>query len=151
MVTQKDYSEELVRAARSVLVELIHLLGEYWDNIVLFGGWVPELLLGGEAVNPHIGSIDVDLALNHLKLKDEGYKSIKDLLTTRGYVQGKQPFIFHRRVMTGDNEISVQVDLLSGEYQGTSKSHRHQKIQGSLARKTRGCELRRSVARRCSM
>lgn len=76
MVTQKDYPEALVRAARSVLVELVHLLREYWENIVLVGGWVPELLLSTNK-SPHIGSIDVDLALNHLKLQDEGYKSIQ--------------------------------------------------------------------------
>ena len=137
MVTQRDYSEELVRAARSVLVEIIHLLGEYSENIVLVGGWVPDFLLSNE-VNPHIGSIDVDLALNHLKLRDEGYKSIQESLTGRGYVQGKQPFIFNRTVLIEGNEITVQVDLLSGEYQGTAKSHRHQKILGGLARKTRG-------------
>jgi len=140
MVTQRDYSGELVRAARSVLVELVHLLGEYWENIVLVGGWVPELLLSTNE-SPHIGSIDVDLALNHLKLQDEGYKSIQSLLIERGYIQGKQPFIFKRKLVVGGDEISVQVDLLSGEYQGTTKGHRHQRIQGGLARKTRGCDL----------
>ena len=140
MVTQKDYPETLVRAARSVLVELVHLLGEYWENIVLVGGWVPELLLSTNK-SPHIGSIDVDLALNHLNLQDEGYKSIQSLLIERGYVQGKQPFIFKRKLVVGGNEISVQVDMLSGEYQGTTKGHRHQRIQGGLARKTRGCDL----------
>jgi len=65
MVTQKDYTAEAVNAARSVLIELVHLLGEYWENIVLIGGWVPEILLSRNE-NPHVGSIDVDLALNHL-------------------------------------------------------------------------------------
>jgi len=95
MVTQKDYTAEAVNAARSVLIELVHLLGEYWENIVLIGGWVPEILLSRNE-NPHVGSIDVDLALNHLRLKEEGYKSIQDLLLSKGYEQGKQPFIFHR-------------------------------------------------------
>jgi len=140
MVTQRDYSEELVRAARSVLLEVIHLLGEYGESIVLVGGWVPDLLLASKE-SPHIGSIDIDLALNHLKLRDEGYKSIQELLIQGEYVQGKQPFIFNRTVMIEGNEITVQVDLLSGEYQGTGKSHRHQKTQGGLARKTRGCDL----------
>jgi hypothetical protein len=140
MVTQRDYSGELVSAARSVLVELMHLLGEYRENIVVVGGWVPDLLLSSKE-SPHIGSIDVDLALNHLKLSDEGYMSIQELLISRGYVQGKQPFIFNRTLKLEGNEITVQVDLLSGEYQGTGKSHRHQKIQGGLARKTRGCDL----------
>ena len=57
----------------------MHLLGEYWENIVIVGGWVPELLLGSKE-SPHIGSIDVDLALNHLKVREEGYKSIQELL-----------------------------------------------------------------------
>ncbi|MBC8417565.1 MAG: hypothetical protein H8E10_03105 [Desulfobacterales bacterium] len=140
MVTQRDYSAELVRAARSVLVELVHLLGEYWEDIVLVGGWVPELLLSSKESH-HIGSIDVDLALNHLKLRDEGYKSIQSLLLERGYIQGKQPFIFKRKLVVGGNEISVQVDFLSGEYQGTTKHHRHQRIHGGLARKTKGCDL----------
>jgi len=140
MVTQRDYSEELVKAARSVLLELMHLLGEYWEHIVLVGGWVPDILLN-RTDNPHIGSIDVDLALNHRKIRDKGYRSIQALLLGRGYIQGNQPFMFHRNVMIEGNEITVQVDLLSGEYQGTGKNHRHQKIQGGLARKARGCDL----------
>jgi hypothetical protein len=128
MVTKRDYSEDLVEATRSVLLELVHLLGEYWDHIVLIGGWVPELLMGSKEF-PHIGSIDVDLALNHLMLKDEGYKSIEKLLVDRGYLPGKSPSMFERKVAIGGSEITVQVDLLSGEYQGTGKSHRHQKIQ----------------------
>ncbi len=37
--------------------------------------------------------------------------------------------------------VTVQVDLLSGEYAGTGTSHRHQKVQNILARKVRGCDL----------
>lgn len=140
MVTQKDYSEELVKAAHSVLLELFHLLGEYREDIVLVGGWVPEFLFTADDTH-HVGSIDVDLALNHVKLKEQGYQSIKSLLAEKGYIQGEQPFIFHRKFMVDDNEMQVQVDLLSGEYEGTGKSHRHQKIQDGLARKARGCDL----------
>ncbi len=140
MVTQRDYSAELVKAARSVLLELFHLLGEYREHVVLVGGWVPEFLFSKHGTH-HVGSIDVDLALNHRKLKEEGYRSIQSLLFERGYIRGKQPFIFHRKAIVGGNEIDVQVDLLAGEYEGTGKSHRHQRIQGGLARKTRGCDL----------
>ena len=38
MVEARDYNEENVEAARSVLVELTHLLGEYRDHIVVIGG-----------------------------------------------------------------------------------------------------------------
>jgi hypothetical protein len=40
MITRRDYTAEGVEAARSVLVELVHLLGEYKDDIVLIDGWV---------------------------------------------------------------------------------------------------------------
>ncbi|MBE9582575.1 MAG: hypothetical protein IMF18_13300 [Proteobacteria bacterium] len=140
MVTQRDYTAEAVAAARSVLIELMHLLGAYREDIVLVGGWVPEILLGGKG-KPHIGSIDVDLALNHIKLKEAGYNTIHDLLLGRGYRQGQQPFIFYKKVSIAGNDVLVEVDLLAGEYEGAGKSHRHQKIQGGLARKARGCDL----------
>lgn len=140
MVTRRDYTAEGVEAARSVLIELVHLLGEYKDDIVLIGGWIPEVLLPHYS-GPHVGSMDVDIALNHLKIHEEGYKMIQDLLKSRGYRHGDQPFIFFRDVKVGDHEVKVQVDLLAGEYEGTSKGHRHQKIQGVQARKVRGCDL----------
>jgi hypothetical protein len=118
----------------------VHLLGEYKDDMVLIGGWIPEVLLPHQS-GPHVGSMDVDLALNHMKIRDEAYKMIQDLLKSRGYQQGEQPFIFFRNVRVGDHEVKVQVDLLAGEYEGTSKSHRHQKVQGVQARKVRGCDL----------
>lgn len=140
MVSRKDYTAQAVEAARSVLVELVHLLGEYRDDIVLIGGWIPEILLSRED-RPHVGSMDVDLALNHRNLEEEGYRNIRDLLLKRGYQQGKQPFIFYRDVDVKNKKITVQIDLLAGEYEGTGKSHRHQKTQGVFARKVRGCDL----------
>ena len=52
MVTRRDYTAEKVKAARSVLIELIRLLGVYRDDIVLIGGW-------GRRVTSHVnkGSI----------------------------------------------------------------------------------------------
>ncbi|MEW6585910.1 MAG: hypothetical protein AB1442_09915 [Nitrospirota bacterium] len=140
MATRTDYNEIAVKAARSVLLELAHLLGEYREDMVLVGGWVPEFIFANK-VKPHCGSIDVDLALDHRKLQEQGYKSIQKLLLSRGYEQGKQPYIFHRRVFVEDQEIIVQVDLLAGEYEGTGKSHRTQRMQDVLARKARGCDL----------
>lgn len=106
----------------------------------LLRGWVPEFLIP-KYNKPYVGSMDVDLALDHRSLVEEGYKTIYELLLGRGYQQGKQPFMFYRKFMVNGREVSVQVDLLSGEYEGTGKSHRHQKIQGLHARKVRGCDL----------
>lgn len=140
MVTRRNNTAEAVKAARSVLIELVHLLGEYKDYIVLIGGWVPETLFPSHGA-PHVGSMDVDIALNHRKIQEEGYKRIQDLLLSRGYRQGEQSFMFFRKVKVGEAEINVEVDFLAGEYEGTSKSHRHQKIRDIRARKVRGCDL----------
>lgn len=140
MVSRKDYNAIQVEAARSVLIELTHLLAEYKEEIVLIGGWVPALTLPAEE-GAHVGSIDVDLALDHRRLTEEGYETIAALLATQGYAQGEQPFIFFRTVHVGGTPIQVEVDLLAGEYQGTSKAHRTQTIQGVRARKARGCDL----------
>lgn len=140
-MTRKDYDVSLVEAARSVMLELVRLLGEYHDDIVLVGGWVPVLLIPQDK-RRHVGSIDVDLALNHRTLQDPGYKTICRLLTERGYRQDKsQPFIFWRAVKGDDRTIEVEVDLLAGEYEGTGKGHRTQTVQDVRARKARGCDL----------
>lgn len=140
MVTRRDYSKEAVDAARSVMIELVHLLGEYRDDIVVVGGWVPELL-PGDRFFPHVGSTDVDLALNHRNLAEEGYQTIRALLLGRGYTEGKQPFIFWRTVIVNNQPYEVEVDLLAGQYDGTGQKHRTQKIQDVSARKARGCDL----------
>lgn len=140
MVTRIDYASEAVGAARSVMIELAHLLGEYRKFLVIIGGWVPELLFPGRE-KAHVGSIDVDLAIDHRYLPEEGYKTIQELLLNRGYRQGRQDFIFLRDVPVGTRIITVQVDLLSGEYEGTGRRHRHQRVQDVLARKVRGCDI----------
>jgi hypothetical protein len=140
MVKRTDYTAAAATAAKSVLVELAHLLGEYREDIVLIGGWVPEFLIQG-AKEPHVGSMDIDIALNHLTLDESGYASIGKLLLDRGYVEGGQPFIYFREFIVEGIQFRVQVDLLAGEYQGTSKGHRTQRIQDIKARKARGCDL----------
>jgi len=79
MVTKHDYNAEQVAAARSVLLELMLLLGEYCDHLVLVGGWVPEFLIT-QPSEPHIGSIDVDLAVDHRAITEAGYRTIRQLL-----------------------------------------------------------------------
>lgn len=117
------------------------MLGEYRDDIVVVGGWVPQLILP-PGHPPHVGSIDVDLALNHRNLRDAGYATIQALLNRRGYESDpRQPFIYHRTVIGNGNAIKVEVDFLAGEYEGTGAKHRTQQVHEGRARKARGCDL----------
>jgi hypothetical protein len=141
MVSKKDYEPAGVEAARAVMLELVGLLGEYRDSIVVVGGWVPALLIP-QTSRPHVGSMDVDLALDHRGLNEPGYRTICQLLESRHYKQDPgQPFIFWRTIRVGDLDIKVEVDLLAGEYGGTGKGHRTQVVQDVRARKARGCEV----------
>jgi hypothetical protein len=141
MVDRADYLGDAVEAARSVLLELTRLLRAYRQHIVLIGGWVPELLLP-RAEPQHVGSLDIDLALDHRTLADTGYRTIHHLLIERGYEQDeRQPFLYRRRVRVRTREISVQVDLLAGEYEGTGSGRRTQRVQDVRPRKARGCDL----------
>lgn len=142
MVTRSDYTGVGVEAARAVLLELAHLLGQYRDDIVVIGGWVPPLLFV-DAPLPHMGSLDVDVALDHRRLEDAGYQTIHRLLVSRGYYRepGDQPFRYYRNVTIGGREVVVEVDFLAGEYEGTGRRHRTQKVQEMQPRKARGCDL----------
>jgi predicted nucleotidyltransferase len=83
----------------------------------------------------------VDLALDRHTLGEVGYKTIQQLLLSRGYHQGEQPFIYFRTVMVGSTTYEVEVDFLAGEYAGSGRRHRTQNVQDMQPRKARGCDL----------
>jgi len=140
-VTRRDYNAAAVQAAKSVMIEVVSVLGEYRGDLAVVGGQAPELLVpSGES--PHVGSIDVDLALNHTHLRRPGYKRIQDLLLERGYERGRHFFQFTKRVKVGDEECAVNVDLLAGIDAGTDPLDSSQIIHDeALALKVRGCDL----------
>ena len=80
------------------------VLASFVDCLVVVGGWTPDLLLP-DADEPHVGSIDVDLALDAAKLKDGRYAElVKLLLDTKRYRVGEKDF-----------QLVVAVDLKDGE------------------------------------
>jgi len=142
MVSKSQYGEREVKACKSVLLELVHLLGEIKDEMVIIGGWTPTFLFP-QSDDPHVGSLDIDVALNFSKIPDDTYQTILKAFLKRGYTQDReQPFRFFRNVkIEGTEPINVEVDLVAGEYGGTGKGRRTQKVQDIRARKARGCDL----------
>ena len=108
---EEDYTSRQVEAAHRVLVDLGQVLASYVDCLVIVGGWTPGLLLD-EAEESHVGSIDVDMALDAEKLNDGRYADLlKMLLDTGRYTRGDKKFKFVTNVYLGDAEPSVQVDV----------------------------------------
>ena len=143
MVKQSDYQETAVQACLSVLLEIITVLGEFRDSVVLVGGNVPALLITSSR-EKHPGSLDVDLAFDFNNISEDTYSTVLESLSTAGYYQkpNQQPFIFYRDVRDAFGKtITVEVDLLAGEYGGTEAKHRTQTVRDAKARKARGVDL----------
>ena len=148
MPSRDDYPDDRVRACFSVLLELFTYLKPYRDHIVLIGGWVPFFLTEGRSEEVHIGSLDVDLALNTNEIPETEYETILERLEARGYHQAQNsqgeivPARYERAVQLSNGKTySVRVDFLAPEYGGTGKNHRHQRIQDLLVHKARGSDL----------
>lgn len=110
-----DYTTRQTDAARRVLIDVQQVLAGFRDSIVLVGGWVPDLLIP-DASEPHVGSIDVDLALDAQKLEDGRYAELlKLLLDTRRYEAGEKTFQLRTTVNLADGlpPINVDVDFLA--------------------------------------
>jgi hypothetical protein len=131
-----DYSEGQKRAAHSVLVELVNLFREYEDEIRVVGGWVPDLMFPKEG---HVGSVDVDIMVNHQTLQDEGYQNMSRILQKNGYKEHPEKFFSFVKSVTVDGKpYDVDVDILAGMYGGTQLNRRSQHVQGIKALKATG-------------
>lgn len=108
---REDYSSRQVKAARQVLVDLGQVLAAYRDCLVVIGGWTPDLLLP-DADETHVGSIDVDIALDAARLGDGRYADILMLLlNTKRYRKGEKDFQYVVNVDLHDGEPIVQVEV----------------------------------------
>ncbi len=76
---EADYSPRQVEAAGRALVDVMQVLASFHDCLVLVGGWVPHILIE-DPNEQHIGSIDVDLALDIDKLSEGRYAEMLKLL-----------------------------------------------------------------------
>lgn len=131
-----DYSAGQKEAAHRILVELVNLFQQYQEDIRLVGGWVPDLLFPGEG---HIGSVDVDILINHLTLQDAGYQNMASVLKRNGYTEHPAKYFSFVKAVEIDNIVySVDVDILAGMYGGTQKKKKSQHIQGIKALKATG-------------
>jgi len=145
------YGDEITAASMSALLELATALASYQDALVLVGGWVPFLLVRdlGRGGFHHVGSIDVDIAVDPDRMDPAGYASIVETITRRGYGPRRTsgglvvPFSFTKTVAPSKEgpTIDVQVDFLTSAAPGQG-AHRHRRVQPSLpARVAEGCGL----------
>jgi len=150
--TKTTFISNIADVSLSHLLELMIALGAYRKGLVLVGGWVPYLLLKQYQPSSidfqHIGSKDIDIAVDPRFVDKSGYASILKILQQRGYelkldIKGKPiQHSFVKDVTTNKGEEQIQIDFLGPEYGGTQKSKRHQRVQDDfLIRKARGADV----------
>jgi hypothetical protein len=106
-----DYAPRQVAAARRVLLDVGQVLQSFESAMVVIGGWVPELL-APDGAPAHVGSIDVDLALDVRKLQEGKYAELLKLLIETGrYTMGTKSFQLVTTVDLRDGEVPVEVQL----------------------------------------
>lgn len=131
-----DYIEGQKEAAHRILIELVNLFQEYQEDIRIVGGWVPDLMFPKEG---HVGSVDVDILINHLTLQDAGYQNMALILKRNGYEEHPEKyFSFIKNVVINGISYPVDVDILAGIYGGTQLKKRSQHVQGIKALKATG-------------
>ena len=81
-----DYDDRTTTAVKSVLIEIGQIPGSFEGKFAIIGGAVPWLLLG-DADMSHIGTGDVDLALDPAALGDGEYVQLVEDLQEHDYHQ----------------------------------------------------------------
>jgi hypothetical protein len=138
MVTLDDCNDDSVAACRSVLVEAFTVLGRHRRHLVLVGGWVPSLLMPSAG---HIGSIDVDLAIDSRQIPAHLYETIGNDLRRAGYRTTDLPNRFEREVQIGGRTFTVRLDLITREYGHPPDGGTHEIIQGMPVWRSRGVDI----------
>lgn len=134
--SQTDYSYGQKEAAHRILIEIGNILNEYEGDMLIIGGWVPDLMFPNK---DHVGSIDVDLLVNHLALEEASYETIERILLKNGYVKHTEKyFAFVKIVIVDGIEYTVDLDIIAGMYGGTAEKRRSQHVQGLKALKATG-------------
>ena len=149
-----DMDEGLVKASQTILLEIMTVLGAYRDSLVLVGGWAPYFIVETFKADDdnfiHVGSLDIDIAVNPKKVSEDEYASILKLIGERGYKNSSDregriiPFVFEKSIsIPGYEEPQlIEIDFLGPEYGGRGRQHRHQIVQSDFfVRKARGVDI----------
>lgn len=134
---RSGYTSQGTEAVRSACLTVAVTLGAMLDDLCIFGGLVPALLidLGGEGTDSeheeHPGTNDLDLGLSLALLDDERYAEISDRLRREGFRAdtndaGNQTVQRWRWRM---EQLTVTVDFLMPPAPGQAMDLRVQNLQ----------------------
>ena len=138
--TIQDYTPETFERVRQTCLHLATVLGDWMGSVTLVGGFAPSLLVPQDplpaGVEPHPGTLDIDLGLELAVLDDEGYASIAELLRGAGYqaeIKEEDRLVRQTWRTALDYEPKVTIDFLIPRSPQASPTARIQNLEGDFA------------------
>jgi hypothetical protein len=84
------YSQEQASLVKQMCLYIATKLGDIMDDLVIIGGLVPSLLIDQDTPNssiePHVGTLDLDIGLQVALLEEERYKTLSERLRQAGFI-----------------------------------------------------------------
>lgn len=88
-----DYKSEQVELVRATCLYVATKLGDMMDDLLIVGGLVPSLIIDqeqlGEHVDPHVGTMDLDVGLQVALLNEGRYRQLTERLRNAGFEMDK--------------------------------------------------------------
>lgn len=88
-----EYKSEQVGLVRATCLYVATKLGDMMDDLLIVGGLVPSLIIDqehlGEDVDPHVGTMDLDVGLQVALLNEGRYRQLTERLRDAGFEMDK--------------------------------------------------------------
>ena len=88
-----EYKSEQVELVRAMCLYIATKLGDMMDDLLIVGGLVPSLIIDqehlGEDVDPHVGTMDLDVGLQVALLNEGRYRQLTERLRDAGFEMDK--------------------------------------------------------------
>jgi hypothetical protein len=109
-----EYDNGQVELVRAACLYVATRLGDMMDDLLIVGGLVPSLLVDqanlGEGADPHVGTMDLDVALQVGLLEGGRYRELSDRLRDAGFAMDTNASgnpTRQRWVVAGDGRVTV--------------------------------------------
>jgi hypothetical protein len=88
-----DYESHQSELVRAMCLYVATKLGDMMDDLLIVGGLVPSLIIDqerlGEGVDPHVGTMDLDVGLQIALLNEGRYRQLTERLRDAGFRMDK--------------------------------------------------------------
>lgn len=88
-----EYTSEQAELVRALCLYVATKLGDMMDDLLIVGGLVPSLIIDqdhlNEDVDPHVGTMDLDVGLQVALLEEGRYRRLTERLRDAGFEMDK--------------------------------------------------------------